>query len=295
MPSPVPRLAVRFGFFEVNPSTGELRKPGIRIKLHDKPLQVLLSLLEHPGEIVSRNELQARLWSEDTFVEFENGLNNVVSRLREALGDRAHNPRFIETVPRRGYRFLPALAEFSPASKAASFRPGVLVPAIAFAVCLAMVAAFRLGASRKPDIRSLAVLPFRNLGAGTADDYLAGGMTDALTTELAKLGAPKVVSETSVAQFKDTKESGRDIARALQVDAIVEGAILRDGNQVRITVQLIKGDTDRQLWAESYQRPMKDTLVLEEEFARSVAQAIDIELSPTSPGQTDAPKPSARK
>jgi len=288
-PSPQPR--VRFGTFEVNLATGELRKQGTRIKLHEKPFQLLLALIEHPGEVVTRKELQERLWPQDTFVEFENGLNNAISRLREALGDIAETPRFIETLPRRGYRFLPDVSQLLPSSRAASFRPRLIAFGIALGVSLAIGVVFRLAPNRKQAIRSLAVLPFRNLGTGTADDYLAGGMTDAVTTELAKLGVSKVISETSVAQFKDTKKSVPDIARTLGVDAIVEGAVLREGNQVRITVQLIGGDTDRHLWAESYQRQMTDILALQDEVALGVAHAIKLELSPGAADRPTSPKP----
>src|SRR5215471_19603992 len=126
MPGPSPQPRVSFGSFEVNASTGELRKQGIRIKLHEKPLQVLLALLEHPGEVVTRKELQERLWPGDTFVEFENGLNNAISRLREALSDTAESPRFIETVPRHGYRFLAEVAGASSPTRVAG--PTKVVP-----------------------------------------------------------------------------------------------------------------------------------------------------------------------
>jgi TolB-like protein/DNA-binding winged helix-turn-helix (wHTH) protein/tetratricopeptide (TPR) repeat protein len=291
MPGPSPQPAVRFGSFEVNPLTGELRKQGIRIKLHEKPFQVLLALIEHPGEVVTRKELQERLWPQDTFVEFENGLNNAISRLREALGDTAETPRFIETLPRRGYRLIPEVSQSLSASKAASFRPWVIVFGIVLGAGLAIGVAYRLVPIRKPAIRSLAVLPFRNLGTGTADDYLAGGMTDAVTTELARLGVSKVISETSVVQFKDTKKSVPDIAHMLDVDAIVEGAVLRDGSRVRITVQLIGADTDRHLWADSYERQMTDILALQDEVALGVAHAIKLELSPGAAGQPSPRKP----
>ena len=291
MPSPAPQPAVRFGSFEVNPRTGELRKQGLHIKLHEKPLQVLLALLEHPGEVVTRKELQERLWPGDTFVEFENGLNNAISRLREALGDTAESPRFIETVPRHGYRFLPEVSPAMPVSRAANLRPWLVVFGSVLGVSLIIGAVFRLPTSRKQVIRSLAVLPFRNLGTGTSDDYFAGGMTDAVTTELAKLGVSKVISETSVVQFKDTKKPVREIAHTLGVDAIVEGAVLREGNQVRITVQLIGADTDRHLWAESYQRQITDVLALQDEVALGVAHAIKLELSPGAAGRPSSPKP----
>ncbi len=290
MPSPSLQPAVRFGSFEVNPSTGELRKQGIRLKLHEKPLQVLLALLEHPGDVVTRKELQERLWPSDTFVEFENGLNNAISRLREALGDTSGSPRFIETVPRHGYRFLPEVSQSSVKSRLAISRTWLLVFVLVLAVGLVVGAAFRFTGGHGQAIHSLAVLPFRNLSAGAPDDYFTSGMTDAVTTELAKLGVSKVISETSVAQFKDTKKSVPEIASTLGVDAIVEGAVLREGNQVRITVQLIRGDTDRHVWAESYQRQMTDILALQDEVALGVAHAIKLELSPGT-GQSTPPRP----
>jgi TolB-like protein/DNA-binding winged helix-turn-helix (wHTH) protein len=292
MPSPSRQPAVRFGSFEVNPRTGELRKQGIRIKLHEKPFQVLLALLEHSGEVVTRKELQDLLWPQDTFVEFENGLNNAISRLREALGDTAETPRFIETLPRRGYRFLPEVSRaVSSSSPSRSFRRWLLAILLGVgAAALVLGVAFQFALPRPKAIQSLAVLPFRNLDAGTSDDYFTDGMTDAVTTELAKLGVSSVISETSVAQFKDTKKSVPEIARALTVDAVVEGAVLRKGNQVRITVQLIRGDTDRHMWAESYERQMSDILALQNEVALGVAHAIKLELSPGAAARHTSPK-----
>jgi TolB-like protein/DNA-binding winged helix-turn-helix (wHTH) protein len=283
---------VSFGVFEVNPSTGELRKQGIRIKLHEKPLQVLLALLEHPGEIVSRKELQERLWPQDTFGEFENGLNNAISRLRETLGDTAESPRFIETVPRHGYRFLAEVSSaVASAPESLAFRRWLSPILICLGAVLVLGVALRFALHRPKAIQSLAVLPFRTLGAGSSEEYFTDGMTDAVTTELVKIGVPKVISETSVAQFKDTKESVPEIARALSVDAIVEGAVLRDGDQVRITVQLIRGDTDRHVWAESYQRPVTDVLALQNEVALGVARAIKLELLSGAASQQTSRRP----
>src|SRR5215470_5809682 len=289
-PSPQPRVS--FGSFEVNASTGELRKQGIRIKLHEKPLQVLLALLEHPGEVVTRRELQERLWPGDTFVEFENGLNNAISRLREALGETSGSPRFIETVPRPGYRFVAEVSKPLLRPKLANSRKWVLVFGSILVAGVAAAGVYRLARGRRDSpIHSLAVLPFRSLSAGVRDEYFTDGMTDAVTTELAKLGVSKVISETSVAQFKGTKKPVPEIARALQVDAVVEGAVLREGNQVRITVQLIRADSDRHVWAESYQRQMTDILALQDEVALGVAHAIKLELSPGAAGQSSSPKP----
>lgn len=292
MPSLALHPVIRFGAFELDREEGELRKHGIRIKLHEKPLQVLLTLLEHPGDVVTRKELQERLWPQDTFVEFENGLNNAISRLREALGDTAESPRFIETIPRRGYRFLPEVSQTVSSSPAkGSFRRWLLPILLCMGAVLVLGVLLRFALPRPSAIQSLAVLPFRTLGGGTSEEYFTDGMTDAVTTELAKVGVPKVISETSVAQFKDTKKSVPEIARALSVDAIVEGAVLRDGDEVRITVQLIRGDNDRHVWAESYQRPVKDILALQNEVALGVARAIKLELSLGAAAQNISPRP----
>ena len=291
MPSRSQNPLVRFGVFEVNPAAGELRKHGIRIKLHEKPFQVLLALLERPGEVVTRKELQQRLWPGDTIVEFENGLNNAIGRLREALGDTAENPRFLETLPRRGYRFLPPVSPSLPPSRAFLFRRWLFAVGIILGVILLIGAVSRLALTRKQTIHSLAVLPFRNLGPATEDDYFADGITDAVTTELAKLGVSKVISETSVMQFKDTKKTVPEIAKQLGVEAVIEGAVLREGNAVRITVQLIRADTDQHVWADSYRRQTKDILALQNEVALGVARGIALKLSPRAAGRSALPRP----
>jgi TolB-like protein/DNA-binding winged helix-turn-helix (wHTH) protein len=282
---------VCFGAFELDPRAGELRKSGIRVKLHDKPFQVLLALLEHPGELVTRKELQERLWPRDTFVEFENGLNNAMGRLREALGDTAENPGFIETIPRHGYRFLPEVSGSVPPSQVTgSFRRWPLILALSAAVLTVFVLVFFYARPTNAAVHSIAVLPFRNLGTGTADDYFAAGMTDAVTTDLAELGISKVVSETSVARFKNTKETVPEIARALGVDAVVEGAVLQEGNQVRITVQLIRADTDRHIWADSYERQLTNVLALQDQVAQGIARAIDLKLTPAPVRKASSPR-----
>ena len=280
----------RFGVFELDADAGELRKQGIRIKLHEKPLEVLLALLEHPGEVVTRKQLQQRLWPSDTFIEFENGLNNAMSRLREALGDAADNPRFIETIPRRGYRFLPEVSQPQPSLRGLRVRRWILAVGITLGASLAIGVGTWLLLGGEPQNRSLVVLPFRNLGSGSNGDYFADGMTDAITTELAKLGVAKVISETSAMQFKNTKKPIREIAGDLGVQDIVEGTVLREGDHVRITVQLIRADTDRHIWAESYQREMSDILRLQNEVALGVARGIDRKLAPKEAGSA-SPRP----
>lgn len=284
-----PQPRVIFGAFEVNTASGELRKNGVRIKLHEKPFQLLVTLLQHPGEVVDRKQLQERLWPGQPFLEFENGLNNAIGRLRGALGDTAEKPRFIETIPRRGYRFLPEVSEAASHTQAApSFRRWLLILAVSAAVLTIGALAYFFARPSSAAVQSIAVLPFRNLGTGTADDYFAAGMTDAVTTDLAELGVSKVVSETSVSGFKGTKETIPQIARALGVDALVEGAVLREGDTVRITVQLIRADTDRHIWADSYERQLTNILELQNQIAHDVVSAIDLKLSP-APGRIASP------
>ncbi len=295
MPSLSRHLPVRFGVFEVDVRAGELRKQGVRIKLHEKPFQVLLALLEHPGEVITRKELQERLWPEDTFVEFENGLNNAISRLRETLGDSADSPRFIETLPRRGYRFIApvgavgSLGEEAPAGPLAVAPPSatairrrrLIALGLAGAITIA-VFLYRVLATPSHPIDSVAVLPLAsmNIAESPEDEYLAFGLTEALTAELSKIGGLKVISQTSAMQYKGARRSLPQIARELGVDAVVEGSVVRDGNEIRVTVQLIEAATDTHLWAETYQRELRGILTMQTEIARAIAREVHITLTP---------------
>src|SRR5437667_9775792 len=212
------RATIRFGVFEADFRAGELRKRGVKIKLQEQPLQILQMLLQHPGEVVTRTELQQKIWPADTFVDFEQGLYNAVKRLRDALKDSADKPRFIETLSRHGYRFIGTIDE----------------------------------SVRK--IESLAVLPLDNLSRDPEQDYFAEGLTEALITTLAKIGELRVASRTSAMQYKGVRKPLSEIARELGVDAIVEGTVLRSGHRVRITAQLIDAAEESHLWAESYER-----------------------------------------
>src|SRR6266404_659837 len=235
---------VCFGVYEADLRSGELRKQGLRVRLPEQPFQVLAILLEHPGEVVTRESLQKRLWPPGTFVDFEQGLNAAVKRLREVLDDSAETPRLIETLPRRGYRFIGSLAA----------KPG--------------------------RIESLAVLPLENLSGDAEQDYFAEGMTEALITSLAKIGALRVVSRTSVMQYKGVRKSLRDIALELQVDGVVEGTVQRSGERLRISAQLVHAPTDTHLWAESYDRDLRDVLALQSEVARAIAREVQVKLTP---------------
>jgi len=327
-----PRL-LRFGVFEVDLRTGELRKQGLRIKLSGQPFQVLAMLLERPGELVTREEIREKLWPGDTFIDFEHSVNSSIKRLREALGDDPAAPRFIETLPRHGYRFIapveghPSLAPFSerregegdapPGSEGGQgMVPGsggdqreaagavrepplrkrgvvalsaggvVALLAVLFALNVAglrervMTAAGARHGVPLPRIESIAVLPLENLSHDPEQEYFADGMTEELITNLGKIGALRVISRTSVMRYKGTKKPLPDIARELNVDALVEGTVLRSGDRVRVTANLLQATADRHLWAESYERDLRDVLSLQDEVARAIAEEIKIKLTP---------------
>jgi TolB-like protein/DNA-binding winged helix-turn-helix (wHTH) protein/Tfp pilus assembly protein PilF len=286
----------RFGVFELDTQQGELRKHGLRIKLHDQSFHVLLVLLQNSGKAVERKDLQQRLWPNNTFVEFENGLNNVVSRLREALGDPADNPRFIETLPRRGYRFVAPVEkvgdavapERAMAAGATSWRWLLVASAIVVlaGAIFAFIAATRTDA---PERHAVAVLPFATAASGkeSADEYLAFGMTEALTTELSRAGTLRVISQTSALQYKNTNKPLPLIARELGVKSVVEGSVVREGDQVRFTIQLIDASNDTHLWAQHYSRDANVALSGQRELARDVAAQIRARLVPSD--QTSPP------
>src|SRR5579863_1480064 len=300
---PPPRT-LRFGVFELNMRSGELWKQGRKVRLEGQPVQILLCLLENPGELVTREELRQRLWPADTYVNFEHGLNAAVKRLRHALNDSAGNPRFVETLPRRGYRFLapvqsinaaeesPNLTEISPAELApgAGDLPeakGVLRSPFwkrsgwALLLVFVGVTAWMLRPKNGPSpvIRSLAVLPLENLSHDPSQDYFADGMTDELITELGQISELRVISRTSAMTYKGAHKSLPQIAGELNVDAVVEGTVLRSGDQVRITAQLIQASADKHLWAQSYEGDVHQTLGLQRQVARAIAEEIQVELT----------------
>jgi TolB-like protein/DNA-binding winged helix-turn-helix (wHTH) protein/Tfp pilus assembly protein PilF len=287
--------------------------------LQEQPFQILVMLLESPGEVVTRDELRDKLWSADTFVDFDVGLNNAVLRLRNALGDSADSPRFIETLPRRGYRFIapvdaPVAAQVNDhaqPSTAGNQRKAVASLAAAttqvakpplqwfrarriwtvglvLAVLLALFAALNVGGWRQrilggaspPAIRSLAVLPLENLSGDEAQQYFADGMTDELITDLASIARVRVISRTSTTHYKGSRKTVPEIARELNVDAVVEGSVGRSGNKVRIRAQLVRAAPEEHLWAESYERDLPDVLALQRDVANAIANEIKIKLTP---------------
>jgi len=285
---------VRFGTFEVDFRTGELRKNGLKVKLHTQPLAVLEVLLEQPGEIVTREELRQRLWGSDTFVDFEQGLNKAINKLREALGDQADSPRYIETMPRRGYRFVSPVSlpptpsiEIPQPTKQARFR---MLPIVVGTAVVVLVAATIYWASgRRVSTQSsgsarvmLAVLPFQNLSGDNNEDYFSDGLTEEMISQLGQLQPARlgVIARTSAMRYKDTKQSIAQIGRELGVGYLLEGSVRRAGERVRITAQLIQSSDQTHLWAESYEANLTDILKVQTEIAEKITNSLRLELLP---------------
>jgi TolB-like protein/DNA-binding winged helix-turn-helix (wHTH) protein/Flp pilus assembly protein TadD len=324
----LPSLRFSFDEFEVDLRSGELWERGNRLRLQDQPFQVLRALLERRGEIVTRDELKQTLWPADTFVDFDDGLNTAVSKIRDVLGDSAEKPRYIETIPRRGYRFMGSLSDLRPdrlsppveesndcpvqESSRSYPSASVVLPApkpllsIRWRVLLTAAAVLALfstalvlyrGRSAKgtshPRIKSLAVLPLKNLSADPTQEYLADGMTEALIGRLAGIHDLRVISRTSVMQYKDTKEALPEIAKTLGVDAIVEGSVIRDGNRIRVHAQLIRAATDEHFWSEAYDRELRDVLTLQSDVAQSIAQKVEVTITGEERARLTAARPIA--
>lgn len=297
----------RFGIFEVECAAASLRRDGTPVRLRGKPFDVLVYLLERPGELVTRDALRQQLWGVDTFVDFEHGLNAAVNRLRTALGDTAENPRFIQTVPRKGYRFVapvevlyaaapPARASRAePLTSASGDPPAPTVaraPAArwtrasvaAVVVTAALLAggavwwtrAVGAGGSGADTKAMLAVLPFRNLSGAAEQDYFSDGFTEELIAQLGGLNpsALGVIARSTVARYRDGYQNVQDVGRALGVRYVLEGSVRRAGDRVRITAQLVDAMSQTQLWAESYDHDVRDVLLAQRDVAMRVADAL---------------------
>ena len=288
-----------FGPFEFNPHTGELRKHGLRIKLQGQPVQVLALLVRRPGEVVTREELQEALWPADTFVDFEHSLNAAIKRLRSALGDSAQSPRFVETMARRGYRFIAPVqvvlgVPASPPSDVGTAKSparaprarifGTVAAAVAFvALAISATRLARLGAApsgdASPSVRSLAVLPLANLSGDRDQDYFSDAMTDAVRERLEGIGSLRVISRTSSVRYRGSGKSVPDIARELKVDAIVDGSVLLAGQRVRVQVELVQAASDQPLWSDTYDGDLRDVFALQANVASRIAAAIRSKLT----------------
>jgi len=310
---PLQRNSVfRFGTYEVSLQSGEVRKAGLRIRVQQQPMKLLEILLERQGEVVTREEFRSRVWPNDNFGDFDLALNIAIGKLRSALGDSAENPRFIETLPKRGYRFIAEVSVVDGASHAKGSGPATgdlagtdpadelenakltvaprpqlsPTPRIAVAIVAVLILSilaiwlFRSREHAPTGIRSLAVLPLENLSGDAAQNYFADGMTDELITDLAQISALRVISRTSAMVYKGARKPLPQIARELNVDAVVEGTVLRSGDQVRITAQLIDASTDKHLWSQSYEGELRDTLALQKRVAGAIADQIRINLTP---------------
>jgi TolB-like protein/DNA-binding winged helix-turn-helix (wHTH) protein/Tfp pilus assembly protein PilF len=288
---------IRFATFEVNLRTGEIRKAGMKLKLGGVAFRVLAILLEQPGELVTRDELQKQLWP-DTFVDIDHSLNAAINKIREVLGDSAESPRYVETVPRRGYRFIGSVTFNGiapPVPESCTLNPLGAVPewsprrsAVRVVSILATVALLAIGAIwvyrnnvHVPKIQSLVVLPLENLSRDPEQEYFAEGITDELTAEIAKLSGLHVISRTSALHYRQTTKTLPQIAEELHVDAVIEGTVQRSGDRVRVIAQLIEARTDRHLWAESYERDVRDIFGLESEVASAIAHEIQLKLTPS--------------
>ena len=308
--APASRL-LRFDSFELDVRAAELRKGGIKLRLQGQPIQVLAKLLSCSGELVTREELRAEIWPAETFVDFDHSLHNAISRIREVLGDSAETPRYIETLPRRGYRFIrpvekvgipepqqlpvsePAVAvpfEAPRTTTRAALIAGLSVVVVA-AAGLVLAPALARRSSAIPSVRSIAVLPMDNFSGDPAQEYFADGMTDELITDLAKIGSLRVISRTSVMRYKGTRKDLPEIAKELNVDGIIEGSVTRSGQRVRITAQLLYGPTDKHLWAETYERDLGDILSLQSEVAQAIAQQVRAELTPQQQARLGSTRP----
>ena len=295
-----------FGPYEADLQSGELRKYGIRIRLQSQPFQLLAMLLERPGQLVTREEICQKLWSADTFVDFDHSLGTAINKIREVLNDSVAEPHFIETIPRRGYRFIAPVtavvldqpqepvAPLPPHSEAvkAPHRRRFLLAAVGVCVAPALLVGALIAwnfhgwrqslakLTAPPPVRSIAVLPLLNLSSDPDQQFFADGMTDELITNLAQISSLRVISHTSAMAYLGTRKPAAQIARELGVDALVEGSVVRSGNKVRITAQLIHAASDRHLWAQSYDRELSDVLTVQSEVAREIAESISLRLTP---------------
>ena len=316
MPAPASSTdRVQFGVFELDLQNAELRKSGVKVKLQEQPLKILKILLENPGRIVGREELQRRVWPANTFVEFDQGLYSAMARLRDALGDSSESSRFIETVARRGYRFIAPVTAVPTAQDAASEQKtksgsdkgltlrrlavNLMAGLVGGALLLALVLGFNMAGvrqwlhSRPSPIRSVAVLPFENLSGDPGQEYFTDGMTDELITDLAQLPYLQVISRTSVMRYKNSRETLPQIARELNVDAVVEGTLARSGDRVRIRVQLIRAADDHHLWAQAYEREIGNLFSMQTDAAREIAEQVGINVGSSGPSPSRSIHPTA--
>ena len=302
-----PATRKHFGTFDVDLETGELRRNGLKLKLQEKPFQMLAMLLEHPGEVVTREALRERLWAADTFVDFDHGLNTATKKLRQALGDSAENPRFIETLARRGYRFIAPVTPVEAAGRrcaslrSARERPSIaatrapfmrrgLVAVLGVAAVLVVAVVAVIVMSRRPagapahaGVKRLAVLPFENLGS-KEDDYFADGITDEVRGKLTNLPGLEVIARTSSNEYRKTQKKPQQIGKELDAEYLLTGAVRfakgSDGTRrVQVSPELSLASSGASRWAQPFDATLTDVFQVQGEIATRVAQALDVALS----------------
>jgi TolB-like protein/DNA-binding winged helix-turn-helix (wHTH) protein/Flp pilus assembly protein TadD len=304
-----PPAVVSFGVFEADLRAGEVRRNGIKLHLQDLPFRTLALLLSRPHEVVTHEELRLALWPDDVFVDFDRGIRSAIKRLRDALGDSADNPIFIETIERRGYRWIgPASSVEPPPARASDSDATPIIPAVqnqrtsrflrsprwtpamrwitrAAIVAVLTSAAFlgvhwKAPSFRPGSVHSLVVLPLENLSGDPAQDYLAEGMTDELTTNLARISSLRVVSRTSAQHYRNTTNPLPVIAKELDVDAVVEGSVRKEGDVVFVNIQLIDARNDRHLWADVLRRNLGGASSMQDELTEAIAHQVGVQLTP---------------
>src|SRR5271167_4007139 len=295
----------RVGLFEIDLGACEVHKAGRKVPLQEQPFRVLAMLLERPGEVITREELQTRLWPADTFVGFDEGINTAIRKLRVAFGDSADNPRFIETLPRRGYRFVAPVHEAgaeSPQPKTVDLGDTIVEPSharrgslrrwivalSAAALLLTLASVLYLRRSHPPANATaqkrvmLAVLPFQNMSNDPGQEYFSDGLTEETITDLGQLRPEQlgVVARTSAMAYKHTNKTVSQIGRELGVDYVLEGSVRRANGRARISAQLIRVSDQTHLWAENYDRELEDMLDVQNDLGRSIAEQVSANLTP---------------
>jgi len=301
---------VRLGEFQIDFASGELRRSGYVVRLKPQPCRVLALLVARPGQTVSREEIQKEVWGGDTFVDFERGLNSCIKQIRAALNDDPDAPRYIETIPRRGYRLIAPVETATPVSAvlqdhapsissasstaAPGSSPFLRRSAVIVALIVVTIAAVTLGVRHsrpEPEKIRLIVLPFTNLSGDAGEDFLGDGLSEEMITQLGELAPQKlgVIARTSAAQYRQTKKSAAEIGKELKVNYVLEGSVRRDGNRVHVTAQLIQTSDQTQLWAATYDRESEDTLAIENDLAHRVARSLALQLLPARESAALAP------
>ena len=295
-----------FGDFTLDQARFQLQKGGRLVRLEKRPMELLILLVERRGELVSREEIAQRLWGRNVFLDVDHGINTAIRKVRQALRDDPEKPRFLETVVGKGYCFAAPVisnngnqnpqpepihsavpidsvpASQSPEQKSTSLRPWLVLGAIVLAALALAVVLYRGRTTKgkdQPAIKSIAVLPLKNLSGDSTQEYLADGMTEELIGRLSGIHGLRVISRTSVMHFKDTQLSVPEIAKALNVDALVEGSVIREGNRIRVHAQLIRTATDEHFWSQTYERNLQDVLALQSDVADAIANKVEVSVT----------------